>query len=76
MRLRFIWLVKPANGHTLLAALHPIRGAEGAFIMESFPIVKRKDIVRHGEYRTRRVTLEMYDAMPEASHESLVTRDA
>jgi len=36
------------------------------YIMETFPIVKRKDIQKHGEYRTRRVILECYDAMAEA----------
>lgn len=33
------------------------------YIMETFPIVKRKDEVTHGEYRTKRVILEMYDQM-------------
>ena len=36
------------------------------YIMETFPIVKRKDEAQHGEYRTRRVILEMYDAMQRA----------
>ena len=31
--------------------------------METFPIVKRKDEAAHGEYRTKRVILEMYDQM-------------
>ncbi|MDA4088087.1 hypothetical protein MHAS_02732 [Mycolicibacterium hassiacum DSM 44199] len=34
--------------------------------METFPIVKRKDIAAHGEYRTKRLILEIYDAMAEA----------
>jgi len=34
--------------------------------LESFPIVKRKDIKAHGEYRTKRVILEMYDDMAAA----------
>lgn len=34
--------------------------------MATFPIVKRKDSARYGEYRTKRVILEMYDEMPEA----------
>jgi hypothetical protein len=34
--------------------------------METFPIVKRKDEAAHGEYRTRRVILEIYDAMQRA----------
>src|SRR5262249_24142289 len=33
------------------------------YIMETFPIVKRNDVDRYGEYRTERVILEMYDRM-------------
>lgn len=36
------------------------------YVMETFPIVKRKDEAAHGDYRTKRVILEMYDAMAEA----------
>ena len=35
-------------------------------ILESFPIVKRKDEAAFGEYRTKRVILEIYDAMQDA----------
>jgi len=34
--------------------------------METFPIVKRKDEQKYGEYRTKRVILECYDAMADA----------
>ena len=34
--------------------------------METFPIVKRKDEQKYGEYRAKRVILEIYDAMAEA----------
>ncbi len=34
-----------------------------AHIMESFPIVQRRDMNAHGEYRTKRVILEIHDAM-------------
>jgi len=37
-----------------------------AYIMETFPIVKRKDEEQFGEYRTKRVILEIYDAMQES----------
>ena len=37
-----------------------------AYIMDTFPIVKRKDKAAHGEYRTRRVILGIYDAMQQA----------
>ena len=36
------------------------------YIMETFPIVKRKDVATHGEFRTKRVILEIYDAMAAA----------
>ena len=36
------------------------------YIMETFPIVKRKDEQKYGEYRTKRVILECYDAIAEA----------
>ena len=34
--------------------------------METFPIVKRKDEQKYGEYRTKLVILECYDAVAEA----------
>jgi hypothetical protein len=36
------------------------------YIMETFPIVKRKDVATHGEFRTKRLILEAYDQMGEA----------
>ena len=36
------------------------------YIMETFPIVKRKDIKRHGDYRTKLVILDLYDQMQQA----------
>ena len=36
------------------------------YIMETFPIVKRDDERRYGEYRTKRVILEIYDEMAQA----------
>lgn len=36
------------------------------YIMDTFPIVRRKDEAAHGEYRTKRVILEIYDEMAEA----------
>ena len=37
-----------------------------AYIMDTFLIVKRKDEEKWGDYRTKRVILEIYDAMAEA----------
>ncbi|MCG6568148.1 hypothetical protein [Tessaracoccus sp. ZS01] len=36
------------------------------YIMETFPIVKRKDIVVHGAFRTKELILEAYDAIQSA----------
>ena len=36
------------------------------YIMETFPIVKRKDEAAHGHYRTKDIILEIYDAMTDA----------
>src|SRR5690606_21531093 len=38
-----------------------------AYILDTFPIMKRKEMASHGEYRTKRVILEVYDAMHEAT---------
>lgn len=46
--------------------LYGIERDDVDYIMETFPIVKRKDIAAHGEYRTKRLILEIYDAMAEA----------
>ena len=37
-----------------------------AYILETFPIVRQKDEEKYGEYRTRRVVLEVYDAIQAA----------
>jgi hypothetical protein len=46
--------------------LYGIERDDVDYIMETFPIVKRKDEQRHGEYRTKRVILEIYDEMARA----------
>ncbi|HUT60573.1 MAG TPA: hypothetical protein VNA25_22235 [Phycisphaerae bacterium] len=51
--------------HSLLAAFPTPRDAVD-YIMETFPIVKKKDIKAHGAYRTKDAILEIYDAMAEA----------
>jgi hypothetical protein len=35
-------------------------------ILDTFPIVRRKDEAQFGEYRTKRLILEIYDAMQQA----------
>ncbi|MEU4836854.1 Eco57I restriction-modification methylase domain-containing protein [Nocardia testacea] len=44
------------------------------YIMDTFPIVKRKDEAVYGEYRTKRLILEIYDAMAEAERAGVAYR--
>jgi hypothetical protein len=46
--------------------LYGIAREDVDYIMETFPIVKRKDEAAHSEYRTKRVVLEIYDEMARA----------
>lgn len=46
--------------------LYGIERDDVDYIMDTFPIVKRKDEAKYGEYRTKRVILEMYDEMKDA----------
>jgi hypothetical protein len=46
--------------------LYGIDRVDVDYIMETFPIVKRKDITAHGTYRTKNKILEIYDAMAKA----------
>ena len=46
--------------------LYGVTREDVSYIMDAFPIVKRKDEQKYGEYRTKRVILECYDAMAEA----------
>ena len=43
--------------------LYGIERDDVDYIMETFPIVKRKDEAKYGEYRTKRMILEIYDEM-------------
>ena len=55
-----------AEDRARLKASFPSPRDAVAYIMDTFPIVKRKDEEKWGEYRTKRVILEIYDAMAEA----------
>jgi hypothetical protein len=48
--------------------LYGISRDDADYILTTFPIVQRKDEARYGEYRTRRLILESYDSMAEASY--------
>ncbi|MGH2749585.1 MAG: hypothetical protein ACRDK3_01720 [Actinomycetota bacterium] len=67
----FVW--EPQRRHLLRneldAAFFHLYGVERgdvAYIMDTFPIVRRKDEQEYGEYRTKRLILEVYDAMSKA----------
>jgi len=47
--------------------LYGISRDDTDYVMETFPIVRRNDEKAYGEYRTKRVILEIYDAMAEAA---------
>lgn len=46
--------------------LYGINRDDVDYIMETFPIVKRKDIAAYGSYRTKEAILSIYDEMAEA----------
>ncbi|HRI68553.1 MAG TPA: hypothetical protein PK156_30200 [Polyangium sp.] len=46
--------------------LYGISRDDTDYILDTFPIVRKNDEKAHGEYRTKRVILEVYDAMNEA----------
>jgi len=46
--------------------LYGINRDDAAYILDAFPVVRKKDEAAHGEYRTKRVILEIYDRMAEA----------
>nr|BBH91652.1 hypothetical protein KTC_64030 [Thermosporothrix sp. COM3] len=49
--------------------LYGVEREDVASIMETFPLVKKEDEKRYGEYRSRRMILEIYDALQEASEQ-------
>jgi hypothetical protein len=47
--------------------LYGLSKDDTAWILDTFPIVRKHDVKAHGEYRTKRVILELYDAMAGAT---------
>jgi hypothetical protein len=47
----------------LYGHLYGLERDELAYILDTFPIVKRKDKAEHDEYRTKRLVLEAYDRL-------------
>ena len=50
----------------LMLHLYGINRSDADYIMDNFPIVKRKDEVEYGAFRTKRLILDRYDAMAKA----------
>ena len=59
------------NGSSELLEYFPTPCDAVNYIMDTFPIVRRKDEQRFGEYRTKRVILETYDTMAEAERANI-----
>jgi len=47
--------------------LYGLSRDDTAYVLDTFPIVRKNDEKVHGEYRTKRLILEIYDAMAEAA---------
>jgi hypothetical protein len=47
--------------------LYRITRDDADYVMDTFPIVRKNDEKAHGEYRTKRVILEVYDALAKAA---------
>ena len=60
-RLLLRWELDAAFFH-----LYGLSRKDTDYVMDTFPIVRRNDEKAHGEYRTKRVVLEIYDAMADA----------
>jgi hypothetical protein len=50
--------------------LYGLSRDDTAYVMETFPTVKRNDERKHGEYRTKRLILERYDAMAQGNYQT------
>jgi hypothetical protein len=47
----------------LMFHVYGVSRADADYILDTFPLVKRKDEAAYGEYRTKRLILEKYDAL-------------
>lgn len=46
--------------------LYGISPDDAAYVLDTFPVLQRSEEREHGEYRTKRVVLETYDALTAA----------
>lgn len=54
--------------------LYGLSRSDVDYIMQTFPIVRKNDEKAHGEYRTKRVILETYDALAKAAQTGMPYR--
>lgn len=72
-RLNAQCLAADTNAHlraeldALMFHVYGVSRDDADYILETFPIVKRKDIAAHSEYRTKRLILEAYDRIDHAA---------
>ena len=52
-----------AKVDALYAHLYGLKRDELAYILDTFPIVRRKDEEKYGEYRTKRMMLAQFDKL-------------
>jgi len=52
----------------LYAHLYGLTREELDYILDTFPIVRRKDEAQYGEYRTKRMVLEAYEGLESLKH--------
>jgi hypothetical protein len=57
---------EPSEDLAMLKASFPIPRDAVSYIMDTFPILRRKDKAKYGTYRTKDTILEIYDAMTDA----------
>lgn len=56
-----------ADLDALMFHLYGLSREDAAYVMDTFPIVRKNDEKAHGEFRTKRLIIEVYDAMAEAA---------
>ncbi|MGC4122844.1 MAG: N-6 DNA methylase [Myxococcales bacterium] len=61
------WLIRCEVDACVARDFFNLTHEELEYVMDTFPIVRKNDEKAHGEYRTKRVILEVYDAMAEAA---------
>ncbi len=47
--------------------LYGLSREDTSYILDTFPIVRKNDEKAHGEYRTKRIILEVYDVLADAT---------